>query len=116
MVYVLRDKSARLASRVPDLRRKEMISKLHASRMNAMSGDWINSVEHLIRWIAPRTVGRQRVLQRLAEVRQAQQERHGLRDALCLLSRELGALYPQGPVIKLARRRVRDVVLTLAHA
>ena len=93
-----------------------MISKLQASRTNAMSGDWINSIEHLLRWIAPGTVGRQRVLQRLAELRQAQPERHRLNDALCLLSRELDALYPQGAIISLARRRVRDMVLTLAHA
>jgi hypothetical protein len=93
-----------------------MISNLQMSRTNAMSGAWINSIEHLLRWIAPRTVGRQRVLQRLAEVREAQPERHRLNDALCLLSRELDALYPQGPVISLVRRRVRDMVLTLAHA
>ena len=93
-----------------------MISNLQMSRTNAMSGDWINSIEHLLRWIAPRTVGRQRVLQRLAEVREAQPERHRLNDALCLLSRELDALYPQGAIISLARRRVRDMVLTLAHA
>ena len=93
-----------------------MISKLQASRTNAMSGDWINSIEHLLRWIAPRTVGRQRVLQRLAELRQAQPERHRLNDALCLLSRELDALYPRSAIISLARRRVRDMVLTLAHA
>ena len=93
-----------------------MISNLQMSRTNAMSGAWINSIEHLLRWIAPRTVGRQRVLQRLAEVREAQPERHRLNDALCLLSRELDALYPQGPVISLVRRRIRDMVLTLAHA
>ena len=93
-----------------------MISNLQMSRTNAMSGDWINSIEHLLRWIAPRTVGRQRVLQRLAELREAQPERHRLNDALCLLSRELDALYPQGPVISLVRRRIRDMVLTLAHA
>jgi hypothetical protein len=39
---------------------------------------------------------------------------HRLRDALCLLYRELDTLYPRGPIISLARRRVRDVVLTLA--
>ena len=93
-----------------------MISKLQASRTNAMSGDWINSIEHLLRWIAPRTVGRQRVLQRLAELRQAQPERRRLNDALCLLSRELDALCPRSAIISLARRRVRDMVLTLAHA
>jgi hypothetical protein len=25
-----------------------------------VSGEWIESIEHLIRWIAPRTVGRER--------------------------------------------------------
>jgi hypothetical protein len=49
----------------------------------------------------------------LAEAKQAQRELHRLREALCLLSRELGALYPQGPIIKLAQQRVRDLVLNL---
>ena len=116
MVQVLRGKSACLAARILDLRGKEMISKAPGARTNVVSGDWINSIEHLLRWIAPRTVGRQRVLQRLAELRQAQPERRRLNDALCLLSRELDALYPQGAIISLARRRVRDMVLRLAHA
>ena len=81
-----------------------------------VSGEWIESIEHLIRWIAPRTVGRERVLERLEDLKRARPETARLRDALCLLSRELDALFPQGAVISLVRRRVRDVALTLAHA
>jgi hypothetical protein len=93
----------------------EMMSRPDENQTIERSGDGIDSIEHLIRWIARRTVGRTRVLQRLAEVKRAQRELHHLREALCLLSRELDTLYPQGPVIDLARQRVRDVVLTLAH-
>jgi hypothetical protein len=75
-----------------------------------VSEDWIDSIERLIRWVAPYTIGRERVLQSLADVRKARRETHRLRDALRLLSRELDALYPPGAVISLARRRVRDVV------
>ncbi|HEY5618332.1 MAG TPA: hypothetical protein VIK60_10320 [Vicinamibacterales bacterium] len=92
-----------------------MISQSHECQTNEVSGAWLDSIEHLIRWIGPRTVGRERVFQRMADVRKAQRETHRLQDALCLLSRELDALYPQGAVISLARRRVRDVALTLAH-
>ena len=81
-----------------------------------VSGEWIESIEHLIRWIAPRTIGRARVLERLEDVKRAWRETDRLHDALCLLSRELDALFPRGAVISLARRRVRDVALTLAHA
>jgi hypothetical protein len=91
----------------------EMMSQPDEDQTTERSGDGMDSIEHLIRWIARRTVGRARVLQRLAEVKQAQRERHRLREALCLLSRELGALYPQGPIIKLAQQRVRDLVLNL---
>jgi hypothetical protein len=91
-----------------------MMSQSTELRTNDVSGDWIDSIEHLIRWIAPRTVGRQRVLQRLTDVRNAQRETHRLRDALCLLSQDLDALYPQGAVISLAKQRVRNLALALA--
>ena len=92
-----------------------MISQPHEYQMKDESGGLIDSIDHLIRWIAPRTVGRNRVLERLADVKKARQEIHRLHDALCLLSRELDALYPKGAVIRLAKRRVRDAVLTLAQ-
>ena len=91
-----------------------MTSQPHEYQTNNVSGDWMDSIEHLIRWIAPRTAGRERVLQRVADVRSTRREMHRLREALCLLYRELDTLYPRGPIISLARRRVRDVVLTLA--
>jgi hypothetical protein len=120
MVQVLRELSAcfrcRHGKTVRELRKADkMMSQPDEGRTTEPSGDGIDSIEHLIRWIARRTAGRARVLQRLAEVKQAQREIHRLREALCLLSRELGALYPQGPIINLARRRVRDAVLSLAH-
>jgi hypothetical protein len=93
---------------------REMIA-LHEYQTNDGSREWMDSLEHLVRWIAPRTVGHARVLQQLAEVKKAGEEIHRRRDALCLLSRELDALYPQGPVVTLARQRVRDAVLTLSH-
>jgi hypothetical protein len=99
----------------PDLE-DEMTSPSRECHTVEVLGEWIESIEHLIRWIAPRTVGRERVLERLEDVKQARRETARLRDALCLLSRELDALFPQGAVISLARRRVRDVALTLAHA
>jgi hypothetical protein len=80
-----------------------------------VSGDWMDSLEHLIRWIALRTAGRERVFQRLADVRNSRRELQRLRDALCLLYGELDTLYPRGPVISLARRRVRNMVLSLAQ-
>jgi hypothetical protein len=90
-----------------------MISQAHEYQTNDVTGDWMESLEHLIRWIAPRTAGRERVMQRLADVRNSRREMHPLRDALCMLYSELDTLYPRGPVISLARRRVRDLVLTL---
>jgi hypothetical protein len=93
-----------------------MISQSHLCQTSDVSGDWIDSIEHLIRWIAPRTVGRERVFHRLADVKKARRETHRLLEALCLLSRELDALYPQGAVSSLARRRVRDMALSFAHA
>jgi hypothetical protein len=98
-----------------DLRRDEMISPSHECQTNNVSGEWIDSIEHLVRWIEQRTLGRERVLQRVADIKNARRETHRLHEALCLLSRELGALRPQGAVISLARRRVRDMALTLAH-
>jgi hypothetical protein len=98
-----------------DLRRDEMISQSHECPTDDVSGEWIDSIEHLIRWIAPRTVGRERVLQQLADVKKARRETHRLHETLCLLSHALDALYPQGAVISLARRRVRAVALTLPH-
>ena len=92
-----------------------MLSQPHEHHTTDDSRDWLASIEHLIRWIAPRTAGRAGVLQRLADVKKAGKEIHRLHVALCLLSRELDALYPQGPIVSLARRRVRDAVLTLAH-
>jgi hypothetical protein len=74
----------------------------------------LDSLERLIRWIAPRTVGRESVLRRLGDVKVAMLDRCGLHDAACLLARALAELYPQSAVISLARRRVRDMVLTLA--
>lgn len=78
-----------------------------------VSEEWIDSIEQLIRWVAPYTIGRDRVLQSLADLRTARAT-HRLRDALRLLSRELDALYPSGAVISLARRRVRGVAFGLA--
>jgi hypothetical protein len=69
-----------------------MISQSHQCQTNDVSEDWIDSIEHLIRWIAPRTVGRVRLLQRLADVKKARRETNRLHDALCLLSRELDTL------------------------
>ena len=77
--------------------------------------DQVNALERLIRWISPRTIGRDRALQRLIEMQTAASDRWRLHDAVCLLSRDLDALYPQGPIIRLARRRVRDMALTLAY-
>ena len=95
---------------------EEEMSHSHDAQTQDPSADWINSIEKLIRWIAPRTVGRERVLDRLADVKTARSDRRRLHDALCLLSGELDALYPQGAVISLARQRVRDAALTLVHA
>lgn len=92
-----------------------MISQSHEHQTNKVSGEWIDAIERLLRWIGPRTVGRERVLQRMEDVKKVQRETHRLRDALDLLLCELDALYPPGAVISLARRRVRDVALTLAH-
>ena len=92
-----------------------MISQSHECQTNDVSGEGIDSIEHLIRWIEPRKMGRERVLQRLADIKNARRETHRLHEALCLLSRELDALRPPGAVISLARRRVRDMALTLAH-
>jgi hypothetical protein len=91
-----------------------MIAQLPELQVNGVAGEWIDAIEHLIRWIAPRTVGRDRVLQLLADVRSARRETYRLHQTLCLLSRELDALYPQSAVISLARRRVREMALTLA--
>jgi hypothetical protein len=87
----------------------------HQTKTNKVSGERIDAIERLLRWIGPRTVGRERVLRRMEDVKKVQRETHRLRDALGLLLRELDALYPPGAVISLARRRVRDVALTLAH-
>jgi hypothetical protein len=76
---------------------------------NDWAGEWIDSIERLIRWIAPQTIGRSRVLQRLAEIRDAQAETHVLHSALLLLSQDLDALYPPGAVISLAKQRVRNL-------
>jgi hypothetical protein len=65
-----------------------MISPPHEHQTNDVSGDWMDSLEHLIRWIASRTAGRERVFQRLADVRNSRRERHRLRDALSLLASE----------------------------
>jgi hypothetical protein len=92
------------------------MSHSHDGHTEDPSADWINSIERLIRWIAPRTVGRARVLDRLAEVKTSRSDRRRLHHALCLLSGELDALYPQGAVISLARQRVRDTAMTLVHA
>jgi hypothetical protein len=92
-----------------------MGSPSHECQTDDLSADCIDSLEHLIRWIAPRTLGRARVLQRLEDLKNARRETHRLHDALCLLSRELEALYPQSAVISLARRRVRGMALTLTH-
>ena len=73
------------------------------------------SLERLIRWIAPRTVGRDCVLERLAEVKTAAPDFGRLHQAVCRLSRALGQLYPHSAVISLAQRRVRDMALALAH-
>lgn len=82
---------------------------------NAGSPDWTESLEHLLPWIAPRTVGRERVFERWAAVKRTRSEGGDLRDVLCLLSRELGALSPRGAVISLLQQRVKNVVLTLAN-
>ena len=92
-----------------------MVSRANLGQTSHASADWVDAIEHLIRWIAPRTVGRRRVLQRLADLRHAGRQVDHLLMTLCLLSRELDALYPQGPVINLAKQRVREAVLTLAH-
>jgi hypothetical protein len=92
-----------------------MISQSHKHRTNKVSGEWIDAIERLLRWIGPRTAGRERVLQRMEDIKKVQRETHRLRDELGLLLRELDELYPPGAVISLARRRVRDVALTLAH-
>ncbi len=84
-------------------------------RTNAMSGDWINSIEHLLTLIAPRTVGRHRVLRRLAELRQAQREASHQRCPVPADART-GRAVSQGSIISLARRRIRDMVLMLAYA
>jgi hypothetical protein len=113
---VLRNRAWLVGSIVnhPDRRRHEMMSQSQECQTNDVSDEWIDSIEHLIRWLAPYTVGRDRVLQRLADVKEARQETHRLYDALCQLSRALDALYPPGAVISLARRRVREVAFA-AH-
>jgi hypothetical protein len=63
-----------------------MIAQVPEPQMNGIVGEWIDAIEHLIRWIAPRTVGRDRVLQRLAGVRSARRETDRLHHTLCLLS------------------------------
>jgi hypothetical protein len=75
----------------------------------------LDSLERLIRWIAPRTRGRESVLRRLGDLKLAVPDRRSAPDAACLLARALDELYPQTAVISLARRRVRDMVLALAH-
>jgi hypothetical protein len=77
--------------------------------------DRFNALERLIRWISPRTSGRDRVLQRLVEMKMAASDRWRLHHTVCLLSRDLDALYPQGPITQLARQRVRDIALMLAY-
>jgi hypothetical protein len=72
------------------------MSHSHDAQTQDPSADWINSIEKLIRWIAPRTVGRKRVLDRLADVKTARSDRRRLHDAFCLLSGALDALYPPG--------------------
>ena len=93
-----------------------MLSKKHESGINEVSRERIDSIERLIRWIAPRTVGRDRVLQRVVDLKKARLEIHRLHATVCLLSRELDALYPQGAIISLARRRVRNLALMLARS
>jgi hypothetical protein len=90
--------------------------KSHERHANNVSRERIESIERLIRWIAPHTLGRDRVVQQWVAVKKARRETRRLHEALCLLSRELAELYPASSVINLARRRVRDAVLTLAHA
>jgi hypothetical protein len=92
------------------------MSHSHDGQNQDPSSDWIDSIEQLIRWIAPRTVGRERVLDRLADVKTARSDRGRVHDALCLLSGELDALYPRGAVISLARQPVRDAALTFVRA
>ena len=119
MVPLLLGKSVVIVNRYREcllVHQEEEMSHSHDAQTQDPAADWINSIEKLIRWIAPRTVGRARVLDRLADVKTARSDRRRLHDALCLLSGELDALYPQGAVISLARRRVRDAALTLVHA
>jgi hypothetical protein len=120
MVQVLRawDMRGRRRHKPPILdsrREDEMMSQLYESETTERSGEGIDSIEPLIRWIAPHTVGRARVLQRWADVKQARRDAHRLHEALCLLSHELDALYPKGPLVGLVRRRVRAALLTWAH-
>jgi hypothetical protein len=89
------------------------MSQSPAVATNERSGEWIDSIERLICWIAPRTRGRQHVLQLLADVKDARPETHRLHAALCLLSHHLDALYPQGAVISLAKQRVRNLAMAL---
>ena len=53
-----------------------MIAESHECQVNEVSREWIDSIEHLIRWIAPRTLGRERVLERLADVKKTRPETH----------------------------------------
>ena len=57
-----------------------MISQSHEHRMNNASGEWIDAIERLLRWIGPRTAGRERVLQRMEDIKKVQRETHRLRD------------------------------------
>jgi len=92
-----------------------MMSQPRGCQTNKVLRESIESIERLIQWISPRTLGRERVLQQLAEVKKVARESRRLRDGICLLSHDLDALYPKSAVISLVRRRVRHMVLTLAQ-
>jgi hypothetical protein len=81
--------------------------------MNGLTSD-LDSLERLMRWIAPRTIGRATALERLEDLKMAAPDRHHLQDAACPLARALEKLLPQSAVISLARRRLRDMVVMLA--
>jgi hypothetical protein len=76
---------------------------------------YVNSIERLILWLRPNNY-RQRALRSMAEVKRAVADRQRLQGALCLLARDLSEVYPPGPILRLARRRVRDLVLMLGRS
>jgi hypothetical protein len=83
MVPLLLGKSVVIVNRYREglLVQEEEMSHSHDAQTQEPSADWINSIEKLIRWIAPRTAGRARVLDRLADVKTARSDRRRLHNA-----------------------------------